>query len=121
MPLSSVAARLSLCVLCSQSICPPMLLLVFLGSDTGLPGIRAAESQSQHGCISGLLYGTMTLELGGKVTIACEKNNLQVELDFKLKVVGTAWGRQAWSSGHGRSKSLGDPSVLQGRFSKHCT
>ncbi|XP_005384280.1 PREDICTED: oxysterol-binding protein-related protein 5 isoform X2 [Chinchilla lanigera] len=33
----------------------------------------------------GLLYGTMTLELGGKVTIACEKNNLQVELDFKLK------------------------------------
>uniref|UniRef100_A0A8C5L9P8 Oxysterol-binding protein n=1 Tax=Jaculus jaculus TaxID=51337 RepID=A0A8C5L9P8_JACJA len=33
----------------------------------------------------GLLYGTMTLELGGKVTIVCEKNNLQAELDFKLK------------------------------------
>uniref|UniRef100_A0A8C5YUQ2 Oxysterol-binding protein n=1 Tax=Marmota marmota marmota TaxID=9994 RepID=A0A8C5YUQ2_MARMA len=33
----------------------------------------------------GILYGTMTLELGGSVTIACEKNDLQAELDFKLK------------------------------------
>ncbi|XP_051049421.1 oxysterol-binding protein-related protein 5 isoform X2 [Phodopus roborovskii] len=33
----------------------------------------------------GILYGTMTMELGGKVTIECEKNNLQAELDFKLK------------------------------------
>ncbi|XP_048216979.1 oxysterol-binding protein-related protein 5 isoform X2 [Perognathus longimembris pacificus] len=33
----------------------------------------------------GILYGTMSLELGGKVTIACEKNNLQAELEFKLK------------------------------------
>uniref|UniRef100_A0A8C9QIL8 Oxysterol binding protein like 5 n=1 Tax=Spermophilus dauricus TaxID=99837 RepID=A0A8C9QIL8_SPEDA len=33
----------------------------------------------------GILYGTMTLELGGSVTIACEKNHLQAELDFKLK------------------------------------
>ncbi|XP_029422356.1 oxysterol-binding protein-related protein 5 isoform X1 [Nannospalax galili] len=35
--------------------------------------------------ITGILYGTMTMELGGKVTIACEKNSLQAELDFKLK------------------------------------
>ncbi|KAM6159008.1 oxysterol-binding protein-related protein 5 isoform 2-T2 [Rhynchocyon petersi] len=33
----------------------------------------------------GILYGTMTMELGGKVTIECERNNLQAELEFKLK------------------------------------
>lgn len=33
----------------------------------------------------GLLYGTMTMELGGKVTIVCEKSSLRAELDFKLK------------------------------------
>uniref|UniRef100_A0A2K6GTL6 Oxysterol-binding protein n=1 Tax=Propithecus coquereli TaxID=379532 RepID=A0A2K6GTL6_PROCO len=33
----------------------------------------------------GILYGTMTMELGGKVTIECAKNNFQAELDFKLK------------------------------------
>ncbi|MBZ3886232.1 Oxysterol-binding protein-related protein 5 [Sciurus carolinensis] len=33
----------------------------------------------------GILYGTMTMELGGKVTIVCEKSSLQAELDFKLK------------------------------------
>lgn len=36
----------------------------------------------------------MTMELGGKVTIACEKNKLQAELDFKLKVMDAACGRQ---------------------------
>lgn len=45
-------------------------------------------------CISGILYGTMTMELGGKVNIECEKNNLQAELDFKLKVMCTACGRE---------------------------
>uniref|UniRef100_G5E7C5 Oxysterol-binding protein n=1 Tax=Loxodonta africana TaxID=9785 RepID=G5E7C5_LOXAF len=33
----------------------------------------------------GIFYGTMTMELGGKVTMKCEKNNLQAELEFKLK------------------------------------
>nr|XP_015100315.1 oxysterol-binding protein-related protein 5 isoform X4 [Vicugna pacos]XP_031546906.1 oxysterol-binding protein-related protein 5 isoform X4 [Vicugna pacos] len=33
----------------------------------------------------GILYGTMTLELGGRVTIECEKNHLRAELEFKLK------------------------------------
>uniref|UniRef100_A0A2K5KTD5 Oxysterol-binding protein n=1 Tax=Cercocebus atys TaxID=9531 RepID=A0A2K5KTD5_CERAT len=33
----------------------------------------------------GILYGTMTMELGGKVTIECAKNNFQAELEFKLK------------------------------------
>lgn len=35
----------------------------------------------------GILYGTMTLELGGKVTIECEKTKCFLELEFKLKVV----------------------------------
>ncbi|KAM7085702.1 oxysterol-binding protein-related protein 5 isoform 1-T5 [Molossus nigricans] len=33
----------------------------------------------------GILYGTMTMELGGGVTIACEKSSLRAELEFKLK------------------------------------
>nr|KAF6272249.1 oxysterol binding protein like 5 [Pipistrellus kuhlii] len=33
----------------------------------------------------GLLYGTMTMELGGRVTIECKKSNFQAELEFKLK------------------------------------
>ncbi|XP_058160974.1 oxysterol-binding protein-related protein 5 isoform X2 [Dasypus novemcinctus] len=33
----------------------------------------------------GILYGTMTMELGGKVTVQCDKNNLRTELEFKLK------------------------------------
>ncbi|XP_066108398.1 oxysterol-binding protein-related protein 5 isoform X1 [Saccopteryx bilineata] len=33
----------------------------------------------------GILYGTMTMELGGRVNIECKKNNLQAELEFKLK------------------------------------
>ncbi|KAM9754122.1 oxysterol-binding protein-related protein 5 isoform 2-T2 [Menidia menidia] len=33
----------------------------------------------------GILYGTMTLELGGKVSIECEKTKCFAELEFKLK------------------------------------
>ncbi|XP_058859349.1 oxysterol-binding protein-related protein 5-like isoform X1 [Acipenser ruthenus] len=33
----------------------------------------------------GILYGTMTMELGGKVTIECEKTKYTAELEFKLK------------------------------------
>uniref|UniRef100_A0A672GK50 Oxysterol-binding protein n=1 Tax=Salarias fasciatus TaxID=181472 RepID=A0A672GK50_SALFA len=33
----------------------------------------------------GILYGTMTLELGGKITIECEKTKCLTELEFKLK------------------------------------
>lgn len=42
----------------------------------------------------GILYGTMTLELGGKVTIECEKTKCFSELEFKLKV------RLHWNSQH---------------------
>ncbi|XP_031420208.1 oxysterol-binding protein-related protein 5 [Clupea harengus] len=33
----------------------------------------------------GILYGTMTLELGGKITIDCDKTKCSAELEFKLK------------------------------------
>uniref|UniRef100_A0A667X4S8 Oxysterol-binding protein n=1 Tax=Myripristis murdjan TaxID=586833 RepID=A0A667X4S8_9TELE len=33
----------------------------------------------------GILYGTMTLELGGKISIECEKTKCAAELEFKLK------------------------------------
>ena len=34
----------------------------------------------------GILYGTMTLELGGQITVACEKTGYSAQLEFKLKV-----------------------------------
>jgi hypothetical protein len=33
----------------------------------------------------GILMGTMTMELGGKVTIECEKTGYHTELEFKLR------------------------------------
>lgn len=36
--------------------------------------------------VAGILYGTMTLELGGQITIACEKTGYSAQLEFKLKV-----------------------------------
>nr|CAB3264584.1 oxysterol-binding protein-related protein 8 [Phallusia mammillata] len=33
----------------------------------------------------GIIYGKMTMEFGGKVTIACEKTGYTTELEFKLK------------------------------------
>lgn len=35
---------------------------------------------------TGILYGTMTLELGGTVSITCEKTGYSAALEFKLKV-----------------------------------
>lgn len=34
----------------------------------------------------GILMGTMTVELGGKVNIECAKTGYSTELEFKLKV-----------------------------------
>lgn len=34
----------------------------------------------------GILYGTMTLELGGIVNITCQKTGYSAILEFKLKV-----------------------------------
>lgn len=33
----------------------------------------------------GILYGTMTLELGGQITVTCEKTGYSAQLEFKLK------------------------------------
>uniref|UniRef100_A0A8C6V5B3 Oxysterol-binding protein n=1 Tax=Neogobius melanostomus TaxID=47308 RepID=A0A8C6V5B3_9GOBI len=35
----------------------------------------------------GILYGTMTLELGGQITITCEKTGYSAQLEFKLRVL----------------------------------
>lgn len=35
----------------------------------------------------GILMGTLSMELGGKVNIICEKTGYHTELEFKLKVV----------------------------------
>lgn len=34
----------------------------------------------------GIVMGTLTMELGGKVAIECEKTGYKTELEFKLKV-----------------------------------
>ena len=34
----------------------------------------------------GILMGTLTMELGGKVVIDCEKTGYKTEIEFKLKV-----------------------------------
>lgn len=34
----------------------------------------------------GILMGTLTMELGGKVTVECEKTGYKTELEFKLRV-----------------------------------
>ena len=35
---------------------------------------------------TGILLGTLTAELGGKVVINCEKTGYSAEIEFKLKV-----------------------------------
>ena len=35
----------------------------------------------------GILMGTLSMELGGKVHINCEKTGYHTELEFKLKVI----------------------------------
>ena len=34
----------------------------------------------------GILIGTLTMELGGKVSIECERTGYRADLEFKLKV-----------------------------------
>ena len=34
----------------------------------------------------GILMGTLTMELGGKVSIDCDKTGYKTEIEFKLKV-----------------------------------
>ena len=42
--------------------------------------------------VTGILIGTLTMELGGKVTIECEKTGYKTDLEFKLKVrIAASW------------------------------
>lgn len=34
----------------------------------------------------GIVVGTLTMEMGGKVTVDCEKTGYRAEIEFKLKV-----------------------------------
>ena len=38
--------------------------------------------------VSGILIGTLTMEMGGKVSIVCEKTGYRADIEFKLKVSG---------------------------------
>lgn len=54
----------------------------------------------------------MAMELGGRVTVECEKNSLQAELEFKLQVAQAAQppqGLGAWGSGRGEARPWGVP------------
>lgn len=42
--------------------------------------------------VVGILIGTLTMELGGVVTIKCEKTGYWAELEFKLKVSAAVAG-----------------------------
>lgn len=50
--------------------------------------VNVCETLIHVNCVflTGILYGTMTLELGGKITIECEKTQCYTELEYKLKV-----------------------------------
>lgn len=87
------------------SACPPLSLLAPLGSHSpqGPRLGQDTERPSAEPCagrVSGILYGAMTMELGGSVAIECQKNNFRAELEFKLKValaaapqpLGGPWG-----------------------------
>ena len=39
---------------------------------------------------TGILYGTLTMEYGGRVSIECDKTGYKTELEFKLKVRGSS-------------------------------
>ena len=53
----------------------------------------------------GILIGTLSMELGGKVTIECEKTGYTTDLEFKLKVRagprrgGLGTGGDGWRGG----------------------
>lgn len=54
----------------------------------------------------------MAMELGGRVTVECEKNSLQAELEFKLQVAQAAQPPQGLGGvglGQGRGEALGGP------------
>ncbi|XP_036991242.2 oxysterol-binding protein-related protein 5 isoform X1 [Artibeus jamaicensis] len=63
-------------------------LSALLDGKARLTFLRRAEDYTltmPYAHCKGILYGTMTMELGGSVAIECRKNNFRAELEFKLK------------------------------------
>ncbi|KAM5317304.1 oxysterol-binding protein-related protein 5 [Glossophaga mutica] len=63
-------------------------LSALLDGKARLTFLRRAEDYTltmPYAHCKGILYGTMTMELGGSVAIECQKNNFRAELEFKLK------------------------------------
>ena len=44
----------------------------------------------------GILIGTLTMELGGKITIECEKTGYKTEVEYKLKVLNILMIVREW-------------------------
>lgn len=84
---------------------------VLLGQTRLGPGERLSPGvpDAHRGCVPGILYGTMTMELGGRVTIECKKNSFRAELEFKLKVAlaGAPWPPKGLR-GHGAQVGEGE-------------
>ena len=53
---------------------------------TLLPRGEAYRVTMPYAHCKGILIGTLSMELGGKVTIECEKTGYTTDLEFKLKV-----------------------------------
>ncbi|XP_070490992.1 oxysterol-binding protein-related protein 8 isoform X6 [Chironomus tepperi] len=60
-------------------------ILEGVGNLTLLPRGEHYTLNSPYAYCKGILMGTLTMELGGKVTIECENTGYKTELEFKLK------------------------------------
>lgn len=60
-------------------------ILEGLGTLTLLPRGEHYTLNSPYAHCKGILMGTLTMELGGKVSIDCENTGYKTELEFKLK------------------------------------
>jgi len=61
-------------------------ILEGVGSLNLLPRGEEYTITIPYALCKGILMGTLTMELGGKVAIECEKTGYKTELEFKLKV-----------------------------------
>ena len=52
--------------------------------------LKAPHARCMLGPVAGILIGTLTMEMGGKVSIVCEKTGYRADIEFKLKVGGNA-------------------------------
>lgn len=62
-----------------------MKLFVGVGTLTLLPRGENYTLSSPYAHCKGILMGTLSMELGGKVSIECENTGYKTELEFKLK------------------------------------